>query len=208
MMNRLLLAWALLCAAGEIQAQDPAPPPQPAPTATTTEAPGSPKIKEAVDLSEPSAAENIEIPPPADEETPEKSAEITGTLPDEEESAPAVPVTGQVEVTAKNKGQIVRAAVGNLVAITLPSNPSTGYNWELRDFDYGAADYYKSETVPADGGNVLFGAPGNTVITLQAVKAGQQEVNLAYRRTWDAPDQAAETFTFRLLVDGTEPPAP
>lgn len=166
-------------------------------------------MNEAVDLSETPPAENMEIPPPADEPTADKAEELKEPLADEDQSAPAPPVSGKVELTAADAGKTVRAEVGDLVVITLQSNPSTGYNWELRDFDYGAADFYKSETLAADSGNALFGAPTKTVITLQAVKPGSQDITLVYRRLWEPPDQVAETFQFRLLVDGPEaPPAP
>jgi inhibitor of cysteine peptidase len=205
-MTRLPLIFALLGAAGNLCAQEATPAPEISPTATGAETSVAPRMKEAVDLTEAAPAENMEIPPPAGEETLEKTEEIAGKLPDEEESAPAPPVSGRVEVTAADAGKAVRAAVGNLVTITLQSNPSTGYNWELRDFDYGVADFYKSETLPADGGNVLFGAPSKTVVTLQAVKPGTQDIKLVYRRLWEPPDQVAETFAFRLQVDGPEAP--
>jgi inhibitor of cysteine peptidase len=204
-MIRLFLIFVLLAAAGNLQAQETVPTPEPSPTAEEAVS-GAPKMNEAVDLTEAAPAENMEIPPPAGEETLGKTEEITGKLPDEEDSAPAPPISGQVEVTAADAGKAVRAAVGNLIAITLQSNPSTGYNWELRDFDYGVADFYKSETLPADGGNVLFGAPSKTVVSLQAVKPGSQDIKLVYRRSWEPPDQVAETFAFRLLVDGPEAP--
>ena len=204
-MIRLILIFVLLAAAGSLQAQETVPTPEPSPTAEEAVS-GAPKMNEAVDLTEAAPAENMEIPPPAGEETLEKTEEITGKLPDEEDSAPAPPVTGKVEVTAADAGKVVRAAVGNLVTITLQSNPSTGYNWELRDFDYGVADFYKSETLPADSGNVLFGAPSKTVVSLQAVKPGTQDIKLVYRRSWEPPDQVAETFAFRLQVDGPEAP--
>lgn len=177
-------------------------PPEPAPTPQATAATNSPKIKEAVDLSAPAAAENLEIPPPDDQPGADQAEEIEGFLPDEEPTAPRPAVTGEVEVTSANAGKVVRAAVGNLVNITLQSNPGTGYSWELRDFDYGAADFYKSETVADDGGNVLLGAPARTIITLQAVKPGMQDIKLVYRRIWEPPDQVAETFEFRLAVGG------
>lgn len=201
-MIRLVLLTALFCAAPNLRAQEEAPKPESPPAASKTEPTLSPKMNEAVDLTETPRAENLEIPPPTGEESLEKTEEISGKLPDEEESAPTPTVTGQVEVTAAEAGKVVRAGVGNLVLVTLQSNPSTGYNWELRDFDYGVADFYKSETLPADGGNVLFGAPTKTVITLQAVKPGTQDIKLVYRRQWEPPDQVAETFVFRLQVDG------
>jgi inhibitor of cysteine peptidase len=205
-MIRLLLFMAALGGAATLRAQEESRTPAALPPVANIKAPGSPKMNEAVNLTGTAPAENMEIPPPAGEEAPEKTEEISGKLPDEEEGAAATPVTGKVEVTVADAGKVVRAAAGNLIAITLQSNPSTGYNWELRDFDYGVADFYKSETLPAGDGNVLFGAPGKTVVTLQAVNPGTQDIKLVYRRLWEPPDQVAETFAFRLQVEGPDAP--
>lgn len=205
-----LFLFALAAAAGlaTLPAQEPSPSPEPTVAAAGTEAANSPKMKKAVDLSETAPAENMEIPAPPDAPDPAKSGEISGDWPDEEKVSPPPPVTGKIGLTAADTGKVVRATVGNLITITLQSNPSTGYNWELRDFDYGAADFYGSETVPANEGNVLFGAPSKTVVTLQAVKPGTQDIKLVYRRLWEPPERVAETFAFRLEVTGAEAPAP
>lgn len=201
-MRRLFLIAALACgpSAGLAQQASPAP----SATPEGAEAPNSPKMKAEVDLSTSASAENMEIPPPADQPGPDQAEEISGLMPGEEPSIPPPPVTGTVEVTEADAGKLVHAVLGNLVKISLQSNPGTGYSWELRDFDYGTADFYQSETVATDGGNVLLGAPAKTIITLQAVKPGTQDVKLVYRRIWEAPDQVAQTFEFRLAVD----PAP
>ncbi len=206
-MIRLVLLTMLLCGAAHVRAEEAAAAPGPSATPAGTGEPGSPKMEQKIDLSEMPAAENMEIPPPPGEESPEKTEEISGSLPDEETSAPAPPVTGKIELTAADAGKVVRAAVGNLISITLQSNPSTGYNWELRDFDYGVAGFYHSETVAADGGNVLFGAPSKTIVTVQVVKPGEQDITLVYRRLWEPPNQVAETFTCHLQVDGPEAPS-
>jgi inhibitor of cysteine peptidase len=165
-------------------------------------------MKEEVNLAETPGAEDFAITPPADEPDADTAAEVTGKLEGDEETTPRPAVTGTVEVTAKDQNQIVRAAVGNLIRITLESNPSTGYNWELRDFDYGVAEFSSSDLVARQtDGNVLFGAPGDTVITIQAVKPGTQDITLVYRRQWEPPDQIAETFAFKLEVAG-DPAAP
>ncbi len=188
------------------QLTDPAPSPEPPPA-------DSAKMKEEVNLAETPTADDFTITPPADEPAAESAPEVTGKLEGDEEVTPRPAVTGTVEVTAKDQNQIVRAAIGNLVRITLESNPSTGYNWELRDFEFGVAVFHSSDLVARDNaGNVLFGAPGDTVITLQAVKPGRQEIKLVYRRQWEPPDQVAETFQFRLEVtgdpaDSSAPPA-
>jgi inhibitor of cysteine peptidase len=214
-------ALALTLASTGAQEPDPSPTGEAAPTvaspspATAVSAPAEPiaspepppadsaKMKEEVNLADTPGADNFTIAPPADEPDAENAPEVTGKLEGDEETTPRPAVTGTIEVSAKDQDQIVRAAVGNLVRITLESNPSTGYNWELRDFEFGVAVFHSSDLVARDnGGNVLFGAPGDTVIILQAVKPGTQDIKLVYRRQWEPPDQVAETFTFKLEVAG------
>lgn len=189
--------------------------PVPAPAETPLEPVASPepppvdsaKMKAEVNLAETPGADDFAITPPADEPGAENAAEVTGKLEGDEEPRPRPAVTGTIEVTAKDQNQIVRAAVGNLVRISLESNPSTGYNWELRDFDYGVAEFHSSDLVARQtDGNVLFGAPGDTVITIQAVKPGTQDITLVYRRPWETPGQIAASFAFKLEVTGTTSP--
>jgi inhibitor of cysteine peptidase len=166
-------------------------------------------MKEEVNLAASPTAESFEIAPPTDEPDADAAAEVTGKLEGDEDATPRPAVTGTVAVTAQNQGRTVQAEVGNLIRISLESNPGTGYNWELRDFDYDVAVFHSSDLVARDnGGNVLFGAPGDTVITLQAVRPGTQDITLVYRRPWEPPDQVAETFAFKLEVTGEAPPAP
>lgn len=209
-MKRLLAALVAPCLAlCVLHAQEP--PPQPEGEATPQESPApneknAPKIREAVDLSEAEPAEAMEIPVPPETPDPSKSKEVTEFLPGDEKALTPPPVTGKIEVTATDAGKVIRAMVGDLIVITLKSDPGAGYNWEFHNFDYGAADFYSSETTPVDKGNVLVGAPAKTVLTLQAVQPGTQDIELAYRRLWEPPDQVANTFTFRLEVSGQETP--
>jgi inhibitor of cysteine peptidase len=214
-MKNFVLAGILFAPLCLANAQDPSPSPAPAATPTAGEelptatdpAALAPALREEVNLSDTGSTEAMEIPVAPDAPDPRKTGETTEPLPGDEETTQRPAVTGTVEVTAANNGQTVKAAVGNLVRVTLESNPSTGYNWELRDFDYGAADFYSSDVVARKGGNVLLGAPGDTIITLQAVKPGSQQIVLVYRRPWEAPDQVAATFTFQLEVPG-DPSSP
>ena len=212
-MNGIARIFAFLLTATWLTAQETKPSPTPA---TNPEALGeaevptakdpailAPKLKEQVDLSRTPSAESLEFPQPPGAPDPSKAPEITEPLPGDEKTAEIIPVEGTISVTAKENGLTVKAAVGNLIRITLESNPSTGFNWELRDFEFGAAIFYSSDLVARKAGNVLFGAPGDTVITLQAVKPGRQDITLVYRRQWEPPDQVAATFTFTLEVTPT-----
>ena len=219
-MKVLLVPCLFFAALGATWAQDPAPAatPSPSPAAQDPNAEPTvpdpaalgPALREEVNLADTANSESMEIPPPPDATDPEAAGEIAGKLPGDEEVPQRPPVTGTLEVTAQDNGKVVSAALGNLIRITLESNPSTGYNWELRDFAYGAADFYASDVVARQGGNVFVGAPGNTILTLQAVQAGTQQITAVYRRPWEAPDQVAATFSFQLevAVDKAEPAAP
>lgn len=214
------IAWLPL-AAGLLHAEDPAPSPAAKPTpipvleiaadekpANTSSKEGSnPKMNKDVDLAQTPETGSFEIEPPADAPGPDKAPEITGALPGDEEAPARPPVTGTIDVGAKNNGKIIAAKVGNLIRISLESNPSTGYNWELRGFEFGPAVFCGSDLAPRAAGNMLFGAPGDTVITLQAVQPGTQTINLVYRRPWEPPDQVAAAFTFQLEVEGEAPAA-
>ncbi len=210
-----------LLAAGLLRAEDPAPKPKPTPiaeieimadekpAAEATPESSNPKMRKEVNLTEtPADTGSFDIEPPADSPSPDKAPEVTGPLPGDEEVPARPPVTGTIDVGAKENGKIVAAKVGNLIRISLESNPSTGYNWELRGFEFGTAVFCSSDLAPRDTGSMLFGAPGDTVITLQAVQPGTQKIELVYRRPWEQPDQVAGAFSFQLEVTGEAPPVP
>lgn len=165
----------------------------------------APALREEVNLADTASAESMEIPVDSEAPDPDKAGVLTEELPGEDAALEAPRVTGTIQVTAKENGKVLTATVGTLVRITLESNPSTGYNWELRDFEYGAVIFNSSDLVARQSGNVLMGAPGNTIIVLQAVEPGTQQITAVYRRPWEAPDQVAATFSFQLEVEA--PPA-
>lgn len=214
-MNRLALIVLFLSTAGLLHAQQSTSTPTSIPvlenstndplTISNLPSPLNPKMDKQVDLTKtPNAPDPFSIEPPTDIPNPEKIPELTSPLPDEDKQ-PALPsINGTVEVTAKNNGHNITAHVGNLIRITLKSDPSAGYNWELHNFQFGAAIFHSSELIAQDGGNVLFGAPGDTVISLQAIEPGTQAIELIYRRPWESVDQATARFAFQLEVKKSE----
>lgn len=217
-MNRIALFAFFLSAVGLLHAQEASPTPIQIleisandPLAASNAPPkANPKMDKEVDLTKTAnAPDPFAIEPPTDIPHPDKIPELTGPLPDEDDQ-PALPaINGTVEITAKDNTHIITAQVGNLIRIILESNPSAGYNWELYDFKFGIAVFHSSELVPRDTGNVLFGAPGDTVVTLQAIEQGSQTIALIYRRPWEPVDQAVAHFAFRLeVIKPAETPAP
>ena len=88
--------------------------------------------------------------------------------------------------------------------LTLPSNPSTGYEWfveqdqELFDIDSEMAD----DTDGNDEGEALVGAGGMEVFTLTPKAAGTATVTFTYERSWeDAEPEASMTYTLKVTKD-------
>ncbi|MDE2143007.1 MAG: protease inhibitor I42 family protein [Elusimicrobia bacterium] len=89
-------------------------------------------------------------------------------------------------------------AVGEVLAIKLPCNPTTGYEWRLKSLDRKIASPSGPITFQK-GEPGLTGAGGVCVLTIKGVKPGRTAAILVYRRSWEngAP---AKTFTARITV--------
>lgn len=85
--------------------------------------------------------------------------------------------------------------------ISLPSNPSTGYQWMVKEIsDESVIKYVNSTFVP--GGDQMPGSGGTEVLTFWAEKEGTATITLHYLRSWE-PDQPAETRTISVTVAGS-----
>ena len=83
--------------------------------------------------------------------------------------------------------------VGDLVAISLKGNPTTGYSWRTAKLDGKAIEQAgdpKYTTDPHPKGMV--GVGGTFVFKFNAAKAGKTAVNLEYVRPWEKRQEARE----------------
>ncbi|SDI69582.1 inhibitor of cysteine peptidase [Pseudomonas flavescens] len=89
---------------------------------------------------------------------------------------------------------------GQQVILTLPSNPTTGYRWVVRE---NAASVLKSlgpEVYSAAGNSDLVGGEGHSTWRFQATESGDAQLLLTYVQPWDAGAEPAETFDCRVSV--------
>ena len=104
-----------------------------------------------------------------------------------------------LELTATGNGTAVTLEPGQELAVTLESNASTGYKWNLvEEPDANVLTLVSSQYVePATTGNVV-GAAGTEVWTFKAVNAGTTSLKLAYFRSFEPQNVGGE---FQLTVD-------
>ena len=94
----------------------------------------------------------------------------------------------QVEITA-----------GGSLTITLESNVTTGYSWELKQIS-DASILQKTDNkyeAPASG---LIGAGGKEIWNFKALKAGTTTLSMEYSQPWTGGQKGAKSFTLTVVV--------
>lgn len=119
-----------------------------------------------------------------------------------------------LSVTEADNGKTVTVTEGQDLLVKLPSNPSTGYSWNVvaTDRSFG----YPSETkFFPDGAGV--GSGGVERLTWKTKTplplVGEHTVKMEYKRAWETSVPAAKTFSFTVRIVAAEcpqlsPPAP
>lgn len=108
----------------------------------------------------------------------------------------------EVKLDAAANGRQVELQKGQTLVITLESNPSTGYRWEVVESDesilrqMGEPEFKVSdprEPPPP-------GAGGLEIWRFEATNAGQMALELVYHRPWEEGEEPLETFSLHVTV--------
>ena len=108
--------------------------------------------------------------------------------------------TQGTQVTDANNGEQVTIKSGEIVTVTLVSNPTTGYSWQVMEIDNailvqdGDPEYEQSP-----GSEGLVGSGGTETFRFKAVGTGETTLNLGYMRPWESV-QPIETFVIQVVV--------
>ena len=101
-------------------------------------------------------------------------------------------------IQSDNGGQI-DVNVGDQFSVTLPSNPSTGYNWEPQALDLSMLEQV-GESKYESVGEPMPGSGGNLTLTFKALNAGSTTLVLVYHRSWEADVDPIDTFIVTVNV--------
>ena len=101
-----------------------------------------------------------------------------------------------------DNGSRVKLDVGAILAVTLESNPTTGYSWEVVEdgapvlAQLGDSEYVMDETEdpPAPG------TGGVETWHYQAAEAGEAKLTLIYHRPWEEDVEPIMTYTLEIVV--------
>ncbi len=89
---------------------------------------------------------------------------------------------------------------GKIMSIELPSNPTTGFDWDYK-FEEGEATLYldKEEYVPASNED-LVGAGGTKVYRFVGENEGKAKLIFTYKRPWEGGEVAYDVI-YEIEVD-------
>lgn len=102
-----------------------------------------------------------------------------------------VACTGNHVLTLRDDGDRVLLAPGDEVQVTLEGNATTGFSWELVEYDPTVITPLGEPTYDVDD-DELVGAGGSWTWTLRALAAGESPVRFEYHRTWE--DETPESI--------------
>jgi predicted secreted protein len=103
----------------------------------------------------------------------------------------------QIPENKQIKAELIRAKVAEPFAITLPANPTTGYEWSA-DYDYVLLkqDSLRFEAASSDAMRV--GAKGASIFVFLPLKPGKSTIRFVYKRSWE--NIVADTRVFYVDI--------
>ena len=104
-----------------------------------------------------------------------------------------------VKIDETANGTDVSLRAGQKLIVTLKSNPTTGYDWQVDEVDESVVKLVAQEFKPASDPNRL-GAPGQTEFQFQAVGAGTTNLHLIYVRSWEEGVDPEDAFQVSITV--------
>jgi inhibitor of cysteine peptidase len=120
---------------------------------------------------------------------------------DVEQSGEARDMPDMVVLSEADSGSQVKLSPGQTLEVTLESNPTTGYGWEVSEVDgavlaqVGEAEFQQASTE----GKELVGVGGTETFRFNAAN-GETTLSLVYRRSWEKGVEPAKTFVVQIVV--------
>ena len=97
----------------------------------------------------------------------------------------------------ETKAELITAKVNEPFTISLPANPTTGYEWKV-DYDYVLLKEESAEFERASSETVRVGVGGASVFVFTPIKPGKTTIYFVYKRSWE--NIVADTRAFYVEI--------
>jgi len=108
----------------------------------------------------------------------------------------------EVNVNEENDGGQIELEQGQILVVTLESNPTTGYRWEQAENQEPILEQMgEAEFIPSDEGEPpIAGAGGWEIFRFKAISAGKMTLQLVYHRSWEEGVEPVKTFSLDVVI--------
>ncbi len=132
------------------------------------------------------------------------SSTITGTVPgDNYQMLPYISGSvADLKLDASADGSTQQLKVGQVMSISLETNPSTGYSWYATSSNPEVIARMGEPEIlePTASSTPIVGAPTTGTFFFQALKAGGATIILDYKRGWEQDVTPVQTITIKVEV--------
>jgi inhibitor of cysteine peptidase len=107
-----------------------------------------------------------------------------------------------VEIDESDNKGTINLAVGDELTLTLESNPTTGYSWQLGELNSSVlAQQGEVEFISDAAEEEVVGAGGVEIFRFTAEGPGTVILNLEYLRPWEEGVAPIEVFSVEVVVE-------
>ena len=103
-----------------------------------------------------------------------------------------------VKVSDQDDGATVNVDEGNIIELSLESNPTTGFSWAVTTIDESVLMQTGDPTFESESDGL--GSGGIETFQFETVRPGSTTLELAYRRSFEQDVEPAKTFKITLNV--------
>jgi inhibitor of cysteine peptidase len=113
-------------------------------------------------------------------------------------SAKSSPVPSTRKLSETDLGRSIELRTGEMLEITLPGNPTTGFQWEIAAQDTAILQPTgEVEYVPSDS---AVGGAGRFIFRFTAIRNGRVNLKLNYTQPFEKGQPPAQTFEVSIIV--------
>ena len=106
----------------------------------------------------------------------------------------------EVNVGDADAGGRVDLQVGQILTVSLESNPTTGYIWQVARYDNAILRQLGEAEFKQGGEEGLVGAGGIETFRFESVQAGETSLELEYVRPWEEGVAPERLFAIQVVV--------
>ena len=100
-----------------------------------------------------------------------------------------------------DSGQTINIDVNQEFVIALGANPTTGYDWEVSLDETMLELVEMTYKVAEEAEHEIVGAGGVDYFRFKALKAGETEITMVYKRSWEEPTPQDVTKVFTINIE-------